>query len=175
MGGHNQGDRRKLNMNERIVSKTLLILALTVLAQSAIINTSDGQEDVEDTRSDEPDQKRGDDHFLRFAKKSYLDNDFDDIFSKRGGDDHFLRFAKRDSNGDHFLRFAKPDDHFLRFAKADDHFLRFAKADDHFLRFAKPDDHFLRFAKSNDDHMLRFSKKESDDHFLRFAKRMKYY
>merc|ERR1711862_1080987 len=146
MGGHNQGDRRKLNMNEGIVSKTLLILALTVLAQSAIINTSDGQEDVEDTRSiDEPDQKRGDDHFLRFAKKSYLDNDFDDIFSKRGGDDHFLRFAKRDSNGDHFLRFAKPDDH------------------------------FLRFAKSNDDHMLRFSKKESDDHFLRFAKRMKYY
>merc|ERR1711988_88021 len=115
-------------------------------AESAIINTSDGQEDVEDTRSiDEPDQKRGDDHFLRFAKKSYLDNDFDDIFSKRGGDDHFLRFAKRDSNGDHFLRFAKPDDH------------------------------FLRFAKSNDDHMLRFSKKESDDHFLRFAKRMKYY
>merc|ERR1712209_298224 len=152
----NQGDRRKLNMNEGIVSKTLLILALTVLAQSAIINTSDGQEDVEDTRSiDEPDQKRVDDHFLRFAKKSYLDNDFDDIFSKRGGDDHFLRFAKRDSNGDHFLRFAK--------------------ADDHFLRFAKPDDHFLRFAKSNDDHMLRFSKKESDDHFLRFAKRMKYY
>merc|ERR1712012_871972 len=146
MGGHNQGDRRKLNMNEGIVSKTLLILALTVLAQSAIINTSDGQEDVDDTRSiDEPDQKRGDDHFLRFAKKSYLDNDFDDIFSKRGGDDHFLRFAKRDSNGDHFLRFAKPDDH------------------------------FLRFAKSNDDHMLRFSKKESDDHFLRFAKRMKYY
>merc|ERR1711862_811180 len=143
MGGHNQGDRRKLNMNEGIVSKTLLILALTVLAQSAIINTSDGQEDVEDTRSiDEPDQKRGDDHFLRFSKKSYLDNDFDDIFSKRGGDDHFLRFAK-------------PDDHFLRFAKADDH--------------------FLRFAKSNDDHMLRFSKKESDDHFLRFAKRMKYY
>merc|ERR1712209_405805 len=134
----NQGDRRKLNMNEGIVSKTLLILALTVLAQSAIINTSDGQEDVDDTRSiDEPDQKRGDDHFLRFAKKSYLDNDFDDIFSKRGGDDHFLRFAK-----------------------ADDHFLRFAKADDHFLRFAKPDDHFLRFAKSNDDHMLRFSKKE---------------
>merc|ERR1712214_178556 len=156
MGGHNQGDRRKLNMNEGIVSKTLLILALTVLAQSAIINTSDGQEDVEDTRSiDEPDQKRGDDHFLRFAKKSYMDNDFDDIFSKRGGDDHFLRFAKRDSNGDHFLRFAKPDDHFLRFAKAVDH--------------------FLRFAKSNDDHMLRFSKKESDDHFLRFAKRMKYY
>merc|ERR1739836_47815 len=156
MGGHNQGDRRKLNMNEGIVSKTLLILALTVLAQSAIINTSGGQEDVEDTRSiDGPDQKRGDDHFLRFAKKSYLDNDFDDIFSKRGGDDHFLRFAKRDSNGDHFLRFAKPDDHFLRFAKADDH--------------------FLRFAKSNDDHMLRFSKKESDDHFLRFAKRMKYY
>merc|ERR1712141_1817 len=156
MGGHNQGDRRKLNMNEGIVSKTLVILALTVLAQSAIINTSDGQEDVENTRSiDEPDQKRGDDHFLRFAKKSYLDNDFDDIFSKRGGDDHFLRFAKRDSNGDHFLRFAKPDDHFLR--------------------FAKPDDHFLRFAKSNDDHMLRFSKKESDDHFLRFAKRMKYY
>merc|ERR1712029_996143 len=141
MGGHNQGDRRKLNMNEGIVSKTLLILALTVLAQSAIINTSDGQEDVEDTRSiDEPDQKRGDDHFLRFAKKSYMDNDFDDIFSKR-----------------------------------DDHFLRFAKADDHFLRFAKPDDHFLRFAKANDDHMLRFSKKESDDHFLRFAKRMKYY
>merc|ERR1711988_1306643 len=92
-------------------------------AESAIINTSDGQEDVEDTRSiDEPDQKRGDDHFLRFAK-------------------------------------------------ADDHFLRFAKPDDHFLRFAKPDDHFLRFAKSNDDHMLRFSKKESDDHFLRFAKR----
>merc|ERR1712095_98143 len=146
MGGHNQGDRRKMGMNEGIVSKTLLILALTVLAQSAIINTSDGQEDVEDTRSiDEPDQKRGDDHFLRFAKKSYLDNDFDDIFSKRGGDDHFLRFAKRDSNGDHFLRFAKPDDH------------------------------FLSFAKSNDDHMLRFSKKESDDHFLRFAKRMKYY
>merc|ERR1712141_638161 len=149
MGGHNQGDRRKLNMNEGIVSKTLVILALTVLAQSAIINTSDGQEDVDDTRSiDEPDQKRGDDHFLRFAKKSYLDNDFDDIFSKRGGDDHFLSFAK-----------------------ADDHFLRFAKPDDHFLRFAKPDDHFLRFAKSNDDHMLRFSKKESDDHFLRFAKR----
>merc|ERR1712004_276915 len=159
MGGHNQGDRRKLNMNEGIASKTLVILALlTVLAQSAVINTSDGQEDVEDTRSiDEPDQKRGDDHFLRFAKKSY-DNDFDDIFSKRGGDDHFLRFAKRD-NADHFLRFAKPDDHFLRFAKADDHFLRFAKPDDHFLRFAKPDDHFLRFAKSNDDHMLRFSKK----------------
>merc|ERR1712049_99829 len=147
MGGHNQGDRRKLNMNEGIASKTLVILALTVLAQSAVINTSDGQEDVEDTRSiDEPDQKRGDDHFLRFAKKSY-DNDFDDIFSKRGGDDHFLRFAK-----------------------PDDHFLRFAKADDHFLRFAKPDDHFLRFAKANDDHMLRFSKKESDDHFLRFAK-----
>merc|ERR1739836_331746 len=152
MGGHNQGDRRKLNMNEGIVSKTLVILALTVLAQSAIINTSDGQEDVEDTRSiDEPDQKRGDDHFLRFAKKSYLDNDFDDIFSKRGGDDHFLRFAKRD---DHFLRFAKADDHFLRFAKPDDHFLRFAKPDDHFLRFAKADDHFLRFAKA-DDHFLQ--------------------
>merc|ERR1711860_393725 len=134
MGGHNQGDRRKLNMNEGIASKTLVILALTVLAQSAVINTSDGQEDVEDTRSiDEPDQKRGDDHFLRFAK--------------RDNGDHFLRFAK---NSDHFLRFAKPDDHFLRFAKADDHFLRFAKADDHFLRFAKADDHFLRFAKPDD-------------------------
>merc|ERR1711988_62337 len=162
MGGHNQGDRRKLNMNEGIVSKTLLILALTVLAQSAIINTSDGQEDVDDTRSiDEPDQKRGDDHFLRFAKKSYLDNDFDDIFSKRGGDDHFLRFAKRDSNGDHFLRFAKPDDHFLRFAKSnDDHMLRFSKkeSDDHFLRFAKRMNYYLRGARDqNEDHMLRFA------------------
>merc|ERR1712062_955964 len=146
-------------MNEGIVSKTLLILALTVLAQSAIINTSDGQEDVEDTRSiDEPDQKRGDDHFLRFAKKSYLDNDFDDIFSKRGGDDHFLRFAKRD---DHFLRFAKADDHFLRFAKSnDDHMLRFSKkeSDDHFLRFAKRMKYYLRGARDlNEDHMLRFA------------------
>merc|ERR1712062_476367 len=152
MGGHNQGDRRKLNMNEGIVSKTLVILALTVLAQSAIINTSDGQEDVEDTRSiDEPDQKRGDDHFLRFAKKSYLDNDFDDIFSKRGGDDHFLRFAKRDSNGDHFLRFAKSnDDHMLRFSKKE--------SDDHFLRFAKRMKYYLRGARDlNEDHMLRFA------------------
>merc|ERR1712122_423835 len=152
MGGHNLGDRRKLNMNKGIVSKTLVILALTVLAQSAIINTSDGQEDVEDTRSiDEPDQKRGDDHFLRFAKKSYLDNDFDDIFSKRGGDDHFLRFAKRDSNGDHFLRFAKPnDDHMLRFSKKE--------SDDHFLRFAKRMKYYLRGARDlNEDHMLRFA------------------
>merc|ERR1712141_688980 len=139
MGGHNQGDRRKLNMNEGIVSKTLVILALTVLAQSAIINTSDGQEDVEDTRSiDEPDQKRGDDHFLRFAKKSYLDNDFDDIFSKRGGDDHFLRFAK--SNDDHMLRFSKKE------------------SDDHFLRFAKRMKYYLRGARDlNEDHMLRFA------------------
>ena len=42
--GHNQGDRRKLNMNEGIASKTLVILALTVLAQSAVINTSGEEE-----------------------------------------------------------------------------------------------------------------------------------
>merc|ERR1719492_651037 len=102
-----------------------------------------------------------------------------DLQKKSVGDDHFLRFAKRSGMDDHMLRFAKSgmDDHMLRFAKKsnmEDHFLRFAKKDDPEMAVELPE-----VEESNDEdskmdlakrwYYTRGSRGQMNDHMLRFA------